>query len=1010
MSGAARKRGAGRATRGQQPSETSSRRGDRLQVPGGGFDGPASRGTASQSGPGSTGRGAASAASSAASGAGSPSVPQEAPSQGPSSRRSSQSGGQSTRAPQAPPRTDPARDKPARYTDQMRNIDLPASFYNIDQLYSLPTQYIKRPGFNNTGKVVGANINAFHVLRYPSVKVFQYDVTIGTGGEKRIVNRKVWNSRARKNATGPPVLYDGNRLAWSMRDYNEIRLMVDLDQEEARPSRNGKNTFRLSIKRTRTLDISLIQQYLEGRVQMNELVAESIMFLDHLLRETPSSSPQFISIRRSLFRRQGQRADLGGGIEVWRGVYQSMRLAEGKKMIINVDVANTCFWRPTSLTSAIVTKWKEIRDVNDIANRMEPYQSNGHRDETEFHKTLERVFKGVEVKATYKGNPFPDKQWKILRFDINNALEEKIEWKDPVTKKPTGELVTVAQYFKRKYNITLQFPALRLVEMTRKGVKYPMEFLFLMEGQRYGAKLDEIQTANMIKFAVSPPNVRLNAINEGRSWLNWDNDEYLRNYGLRINQVPIRTMARILPAPGIKFGNKTEQVGTRGRWDLKGKTFLARNPQELFSWGVGVFTTGRSRIEKAQIDQFVLDFARAYRNHGGQVANAAPFVTTLNQDVGAAVAFLHQSTGNKFQHRPQLLIFLVSDRNSFHYLRIKKSCDCRFGVVSQVMQISQVLKGNPQYYSNVLMKVNAKLGGTTAQAVPHPSSGFKSFSVPTMIIGADVSHASPGSHQASMAALTVSYDRFGGRYAAACQTNGHRVEMISEANWQNILGPLVQGWIENVGGNRVPQQVYYIRDGVSTNQFQQVLNEEVPQIRKVIQSCMNGHTWDGRVTVIIANKRHHIRSFPDKEGADNKGNPLPGMLIERDVTTPDEFDFYLYSHIALQGTSRPVHYSVLLDEAKHRPEVIQNMIYEHCYQYMRSTTSVSLHPAVYYAHLASNRAKAHEDLPATAGPQGGPGYKQNASNRSPDQPSETEAKPLMPLFNANKIVFAMWYI
>jgi len=197
---------------------------------------------------------------------------------------------------------------------------------------------------------------------------------------------------------------------------------------------------------------------------------------------------------------------------------------------------------------------------------------------------------------------------------------------------------------------------------------------------------------------------------------------------------------------------------------------------------------------------------------------------------------------------------------------------------------------------------------------------------------------------------------------------------------------------------------------VSEGQFAHVLNQEVPHIKAIIEACSNSKAWNGKITVIIASKRHHVRAFPvGTDAADQKGNPLPGCLIERDVTTPNEFDFYLYSHIALQGTSRPVHYTVLYDEANHRPEALQNMIYEHCYQYMRSTTSVSLHPAVYYAHLASNRAKAHEDTPASAGPQGGAGYKQNAPSRS-SEPSDSEVKPLMPLFNANGIVFAMWYI
>jgi eukaryotic translation initiation factor 2C len=305
------------------------------------------------------------------------------------------------------------------------------------------------------------------------------------------------------------------------------------------------------------------------------------------------------------------------------------------------------------------------------------------------------------------------------------------------------------------------------------------------------------------------------------------------------------------------------------------------------------------------------------------------------------------------------------------------------------------------------MKVNAKLGGSTSQAMPHPSSGFKSFSVPTMIIGADVSHASPGSPQASMAAITVSFDRFGGRYAAACQTNGFRVEMISEANWTNMLKPLIRQWMSTVGGGRAPAQIYYIRDGVSEGQFEHVLRQEVPHIKAVLKDC--AQDFNGKITAIVASKRHHVRAFPAGAGADQNGNPVPGTLIERDVTTPNEFDFYLYSHIALQGTSRPVHYSILYDENNLSANQVQNMIYEHCYQYMRSTTSVSLHPAVYYAHLASNRAKAHEDLPASAGPQGGAGYKQQTPSRS-SEPSDSEVKPLMPLFNVNGIVFAMWYI
>jgi hypothetical protein len=65
-------------------------------------------------------------------------------------------------------------------------------------------------------------------------------------------------------------------------------------------------------------------------------------------------------------------------------------------------------------------------------------------------------------------------------------------------------------------------------------------------------------------------------------------------------------------------------------------------------------------------------------------------------------------------------------------------------------------------------------------------------------------------------------------------------------------------------------------------------------------------------------------------------------LVEHDVTHPFEYDFYLNAHSAIQGTARPVHYHVLKDEAQVPVNEFHKMIYQFSYQYMRSTTPVSL--------------------------------------------------------------------
>ena len=53
------------------------------------------------------------------------------------------------------------------------------------------------------------------------------------------------------------------------------------------------------------------------------------------------------------------------------------------------------------------------------------------------------------------------------------------------------------------------------------------------------------------------------------------------------------------------------------------------------------------------------------------------------------------------------------------------------------------------------------------------------------------------------------------------------------------------------------------------------------------------------MTVVVAEKRHHIRFFPPTDPAsDKKSNPVPGTLVDHDATLSWENDIYLCSHVA----------------------------------------------------------------------------------------------------------------
>lgn len=77
------------------------------------------------------------------------------------------------------------------------------------------------------------------------------------------------------------------------------------------------------------------------------------------------------------------------------------------------------------------------------------------------------------------------------------------------------------------------------------------------------------------------------------------------------------------------------------------------------------------------------------------------------------------------------------------------------------------------------------------------------------------------------------------------------------------------------------------------------------------------------------------------------GNCRAGTVIDREISHPTEFDFYLQSHAGLLGTSRPAHYNVLLDENKFAPDSLQQLAFALCHVYARSTRSVSIPAPVY---------------------------------------------------------------
>jgi len=309
------------------------------------------------------------------------------------------------------------------------------------------------------------------------------------------------------------------------------------------------------------------------------------------------------------------------------------------------------------------------------------------------------------------------------------------------------------------------------------------------------------------------------------------------------------------------------------------------------------------------------------------------------------------------------------------YNRIKYLGDVKYGIQTVCCVGKKLAKasGQDQYLRNEALKVNLKLGGSNQ--VVEPMRNDLIADGKTMVVGIDVTHPSPGSSSEapSIAGMVASVDKSMGQWPAALRIQPQRrQEMV--ADLKDMLLSRLRLWHTKGKNASLPENILVYRDGVSEGQYQLVLNEELPLLRA---ACKEIYPTDAqkkglpRMTVVIVGKRHHTRFYPSSEAdMDRSGNTKPGTVVDRGVTEGKTWDFFLQAHAALQGTARPAHYVVVLDEifrARHArssaeaaaSDELQELTQNMSYTFGRATRAVSICTPAYYADILCERARCY---------------------------------------------------
>ncbi|KAI0221014.1 hypothetical protein L0F63_004190 [Massospora cicadina] len=790
----------------------------------------------------------------------------------------------------------------------------------MSDIYSEPL--CKRPGFGKAGRPGQIDVDYFPIKLKNFETIHHYDIQVFEA-----FVQKCSNDRAVLNKIS--LVFDGVKNAFSPR---VLPFQKEFETEVVLPERGGKakssRIFKLKLTKVNEIPVDLAEMHARTPAGLMAIMAFNIVFRHQ-------TNNKFVQVRDSFYTSEGAR-NMMGGLEVWPGYFRSfMPGADG--LALNVDTIACTFYRSGNLLDLIMAfiglrTREELRDPR-FKNHV---------------KRIQSFIRNLRITLNHRGET--SREYKILKLSdtgADAAFFELVE--DGVNKGKT----TVDKYFSQKLGIRLQFPSLPCVEI-KKGVLIPMELCEVIPGQRYAKKLNEIQTAEMIKITCVPPKVRAEKIMAGLRLMECEKNECLKQFGIQVVPTLKQVDTHILPTPMVSYHPSSKDKALRpidGAWNLRDKKLF--EGKDLQTWAVVVFAS-ESRARRPTVEAFLKEHVATCNNTGMRITNSRPKIYYAKPDpelARGALSDVFNKTGNETKKRPQMLFCILPDKGAGLYGAIKTACELELGVPTQCVQSDKILRPNKQYSANVCLKMNAKLGGINASMPSNELGELKA--PPTLLIGADITHPSPGAiDAASVAAVIGSIDYTACRYVAEIRLQESRVEIIGEL--KSMAVALMKSFYKATGVR--PAQILYFRDGVSEGQFQQILIHEMTAIKEACASLQKDYR--PKITFAVVQKRHHTRFFPTKPSdMDRSGNCKAGTVVETGICHPHYFDFFLQSHSGLQGTSRPVHYHVLIDEVRFLADKFQKLCYNLCYLFCRATRAVSLVPPVYYAHLAATRAR-----------------------------------------------------
>ena len=616
------------------------------------------------------------------------------------------------------------------------------------------------------------------------------------------------------------------------------------------------------------------------------------------------------------------------GSRIWSGYSTAVTITESG-LYLRVNDKNKLITGKT-----VYEKIEEIR------------RKSGNMRSEESMRAITEYFKGKVVIAGY-GN-FRAYRIGDISFDrdINNTVFD-------IEKDGKKDKINIKKYYKQQYNINIKHddqPLLieEIPRNKRDDEKKTLRFLIPELCYLTGIdELDERDRAEIITKSKFQPNQKVEKIEKGFAYLKNPNKKRIKKkekevelrspneirieWGINIGENFVEVEAQCIPIPKLEFGGRSEVPQIRNGRFRQQKDFNPIN----FNAKNCMLITFDNLVSLAKNDCQQMEFAGKNLGVNFNLPQLEKVHNKHEEQLLIELGKINYNDGKQ-------VAIVVLDRGTKHlYPVIKNYLYTQGGLTSQFMLHDENPKGgrkkqNLSYYSAVLNQMVVKAKGELFRM----NFTQKITNNPSMIIGIDSTMTKEGKKYVLSATYNRNFNKFYTDFKVEKDGNNALMELIRSA----------LNHFSKVNKNFLPSTVIIYRQGGNEKQTEKIIRFELPKITKGFEEYREN--YKPKITVFGVNKKTDLKFF-EKSGSGYK-NLQAGTVIDKEVISPDVFEFYLQCPEVDRGTGSPVHFLCLYNTNNELTiNDFEEITYMQSYYYWNWSGPIRIPAALKYAEVAN---------------------------------------------------------